>query len=169
MVDKVYLGLGSNKGDRLKYLQEAVRMISKNDSSKILAVSPVYESLPYGNTEQDNFLNAVVEIDTGLGILTLFHLIKNIEKDLGRTENTVKWGPREIDIDILFFNNLIYETDELVVPHQDVLNRDFVLVPLNDISGEFTYPGTKSRLVNTDISKLKQHIIKKTDYTLIEA
>lgn len=168
MVDKVFLSLGSNKGDRLSYLRNAVQRIAADESNKVLAVSPVYETLPYGIKEQDNFLNAVIEIDTGYGVVHLFNYLKNIETEIGRTKNEIKWGPREIDIDIVFFNALIYETDELTVPHPEVMKRDFILIPLLDIAGDYFYPGTKSKIKLTDVSKLETYIIEKTNYKLID-
>jgi len=168
MVDKVFLSLGSNKGDKLSYLRSAVKKISEDESNRILAASPIYETLPYGVKDQDNFLNAVIEIDTGYGVVHLFNFLKELEIEIGRTKNDIKWGPREIDIDILFFNSLIYETDELTVPHTEVMKRDFILKPLIDIAGDFLYPGTKNRIAFTDLSNLDKHIINKTDHKLIE-
>ena len=168
MVDKVFLGLGSNKGDRINFLRNAVQRIAADESNKVLAASPVYETLPFGLKEQDNFLNAVIEIDTGHGVVHLFNYIKNVELEIGRTKNEVKWGPREIDIDLIFFNTLIYETDELTVPHPEAMKRDFVLVPLLDIAGDYLFPGTKNKIGLTDLSKLDTYIIKKTDYKLID-
>ncbi|AFN73387.1 7, 8-Dihydro-6-hydroxymethylpterin-pyrophosphokinase [Melioribacter roseus P3M-2] len=167
MVDNIYIGLGSNKGNRLQSLREAVKKIKEHESCKVLAVSSVYESKPYGNPNQENFYNAVIEIDTGLGVIGLFEFLKNIEKDLGRKEDDVKWGPREIDLDILFLNTLVYDTGDIIIPHPEVFKRDFVIVPLLEIAPDYVPPGQKKKLREIDFSDLDRYIIGKLDSTLI--
>ncbi len=167
MVNNIFLGLGSNKGDRLFFLRSAVKKIHGNQSCKVLSASSIYESKPYGNIHQDNFYNAVVEIDTGLGVIGLFNFLKSIEKELGRNPSSEKWGPREIDIDILFLNTLIYETEELIIPHPEVYKRDFALIPLIEIAPDFVPPGQKKKIRDFDLSNIEKFIIGKLDYSLI--
>lgn len=167
MVNNIFLGLGSNKGDRLYFLRSAIKKINGNESCKVLAASSVYESTPYGSISQENFYNAVIEIDTGLGVIALHNFLKNIEKELGRKETNIKWGPREIDIDILFLNTLIYDSNGLIIPHPEVYKRDFALIPLIEIAPNFIPPGTKKKICDFDLLNIEKHIIKKLDYPLI--
>jgi len=114
MVDNIFLGLGSNKGDRIKFLLNAVEKIKSNTKCILVNSSSVYETTPYGNIEQENFFNAVINISSGLSPDELFYFTKQIEVDSGRTGLNKKWGPREIDVDILFYNQLIYVKDNLI-------------------------------------------------------
>lgn len=136
---QIFLGLGSNIGDRLNYLKEAVKRISSLPNTKIRKHSSVYETAPVGYSEQDNFLNMVVEISTDLNPIAFFKEMQKIEKSLGRIRK-VKWGPRVIDIDILYWGSEILNTKSLQIPHAEIENRRFVLVPLNEISPDFKTP-----------------------------
>ena len=153
-----YIGLGSNRGDRLDFLQKAVKEIEKDKNCNIVSVSSVYETKPFGNLEQDNFYNCAAEIKTSYSILDLFHLLKNIEKKLGRIK-TVKWGPREIDLDLLLFNNEIYSGNEIKVPHEGIPYRDFVIVPLCEISPDLIHPELNLKIC--DICNTEKNILKK--------
>ena len=108
-------------------------------------ISSVYETEPYGVKDQDDFLNVVVKINTEYSPVDLFSLLKSIEKVLGR-EKTIKWGPREIDLDILFYNDLIYSDENLTIPHKGIAERDFVLTPLNEIEPGLVYPVTGKKI-----------------------
>lgn len=167
MIDKIFLGLGSNKGDRLKNLQNSIREIAQNDKCKIIKCSSVYESKPFGNKDQDNFYNCVIEIETLYGVLDLYYNLRTIEVKLGREEIYDKWSPREIDIDILFYNNLIYKSEILTVPHKDIMNRDFVLVPLVEIANDFIHPILNIKLSEIDLSLIGKYIIRKLNDRLI--
>ncbi len=167
MIDKIFLGLGSNKGDRLKNLQNSIREIAQNDKCKIIKCSSVYESKPFGNKDQDNFYNCVIEIETLYGVLDLYYNLRTIEVKLGREEIYDKWSPREIDIDILFYNNLIYKSEILTVPHKDIMNRDFVLVPLIEIASDFIHPVLNIKLSEIDLSLIGKYIIRKLNDRLI--
>ncbi|MBI5731666.1 MAG: 2-amino-4-hydroxy-6-hydroxymethyldihydropteridine diphosphokinase [Ignavibacteriales bacterium] len=166
-MDKIFLGLGSNKGDRLKNLQNSIREIAQNDKCKIIKCSSVYESKPFGNKDQDNFYNCVIEIETLYGVLDLYYNLRTIEVKLGREEIYDKWSPREIDIDILFYNNLIYKSEILTVPHKDIMNRDFVLVPLVEIANDFIHPILNIKLSEIDLSLIGKYIIRKLNDRLI--
>ena len=143
MTDKppipVALALGSNLGDRLDYLRKTVKALAS--CVEITALSPVYETAPAYVTDQPVFLNAVVAGTTKLEPLALLWAIKNIEREIGRTP-TFRFGPRIIDIDILFYDDLVIETPELTIPHARMQERDFVLQPLRDIAPEWKHSKT---------------------------
>jgi 2-amino-4-hydroxy-6-hydroxymethyldihydropteridine diphosphokinase len=115
-VNNVFIGLGSNKGNRLGYLQNALLELSLADNVVIGNISSVYETRPFGIIEQDNFYNAAVSIATDLTPVDLFKKLKNIEQKLGRSFKQ-KWGPREIDIDLLLYNDLIFSNVFICLPN----------------------------------------------------
>ncbi|MDQ7815818.1 MAG: 2-amino-4-hydroxy-6-hydroxymethyldihydropteridine diphosphokinase [Melioribacteraceae bacterium] len=167
MVSNIFLGLGSNVGDRLSYLKLAVERILKAGNCFLKKSSSIYETRPYGNLELGNFFNAVIQIDTALKPDELFEFVKRLEIEIGRKETKKKWAPREIDIDILFYNQLIYNENYLVIPHPAVLKRDFVLIPIIEISSDFSHPVIRKKLCNLDLNLLESYIINKTDHKLI--
>jgi len=136
---RAFLGLGSNLGDRLALLRSASKRIGSLVGTHIVKVSGVYETEPFGVREQPDFLNAVLEIETTLRVEELHGKLKGIEREMGRVERQ-KWGPREIDIDLLFFDSLRIRTGALAVPHPGNGQRRFVLEPLAEISPEFLDP-----------------------------
>ena len=142
----VYLALGSNIGRRLHNLKSAVSNLAPQMLVK--KRSPVYETPPWGFTEQAPFLNQVVKVETYLEPEPLLQHLKRLEMALGRVPN-FRNGPRLIDIDILFFDDLILDTPPLIVPHPRLHERAFVLVPLNDIGPDFVHP-----LLKKPVSKL---------------
>ncbi len=133
----VALALGSNVGDRHEALRKAVDALSAY--VEIQSVSPVYETAPAYVTDQPVFLNAVLVGKTKLEPLSLLWKVKDIEKDVGRLP-TYRYGPRVIDIDIIFYGDKLLKTDELTVPHARLEERDFVLRPLCDIAPEWKHP-----------------------------
>lgn len=133
----IYLGLGTNLGDRLRNLQKAISSLSPVMS--VTAVSPIYQSDPWGVTDQPAFLNLCLQATTTLNPQTLLHYLKNLETELGR-QKTIKWGPRLIDIDILLYNDKIVDTNNLTIPHPHMAERAFVLVPLADIAPDVRHP-----------------------------
>lgn len=165
-INNVFIGLGSNKGDRLNNIKSAIIKIGELENCCIEKISSVYETLPFGNNNQDNFLNGVIKISTRFNHLILLAQLKDIEKKLGRIKRE-KWGPREIDLDILFFNDLIFSNEIITLPHEGVIYRDFVLVPLCEIEPDLIHPAFNKK-VSDFISDLKiQNIIKKISFTLI--
>ncbi|MEK6553398.1 MAG: 2-amino-4-hydroxy-6-hydroxymethyldihydropteridine diphosphokinase [Bacteroidota bacterium] len=167
MGSNVYLGLGSNKGDRFNYLVSAVKLICQDKNCRLIKSSSIYETKPYGNSDQDNFYNAAILIDTKYDLETLYYFLKEIEKEAGREKSEIRWNPREIDVDILFYNNLIYKSEILTVPHKDIMNRDFVLVPLIELTDDFIHPVLNIKLNNLDLSLIDKHIIRKLNDRLI--
>ncbi len=138
----IFLSLGTNLGEREKNLIRCLDALGAVESLELVRISSIYETDPVGMTEQPDFLNMVVEVNTSLSPMELLHTVKNIEKRLGRKE-TFRWGPRLIDVDILAYKNLILEEEELAIPHPRLAERLFVLVPLNEIAPFFRHPKTK--------------------------
>lgn len=141
---EVYLLLGSNEGNRKENLSRASAHIEQR-CGKIVQVSSLYETEAWGLKEQNAFLNQALMIQTSLTAPLLLAELKTIEKETGRTE-TVKWGPRVIDIDILFYGTEIIELPELKIPHPYLHQRRFTLVPLNEIAKDFVHPGFKKSM-----------------------
>jgi len=140
---KVYLGLGSNMGDRWQNLRQALYLLSQK--IHLTLVSPVYDTAPLGNTEQSRFLNLVCEATTTLAPTELLALAKEIEIAIGREPGPPN-SPRPIDIDILFYGDQIINTPELLIPHLRLTERAFVLVPLADIAPNFVHPVADMRV-----------------------
>lgn len=136
---RVFLGLGSNLGARHDYLNHAAVEIARLPGSRLVWCSSVYETDPYGNTDQGKFLNAVAEIETPLPPARLMEELRRIESLVGRTPSG-RWGPREIDIDILVYDGLVHSGEGLDVPHPDMERRRFVLVPLREIAPDLVHP-----------------------------
>ncbi len=137
-MNTVALLLGTNMGYRLRNLDSAIDEIGKI-AGKIMRVSKVYETAPWGNPDQDNFLNQALLIETELKPQVLLKEILDIEKKLGR-ERAEKWGPRIIDIDILFYNEDIVYDHDLKIPHPFLQDRKFSLIALNEISPNWKHP-----------------------------
>lgn len=138
-MNKVFLSIGSNEGNRLKNILLSIMKISQLEDTYIENISSVYESEPYGVKEQNFFLNLVILIQTKLSPRELFKNLKMIENDIGRIDRG-HWQPREIDIDILFYDKLIMKEENLQIPHADLHNRIFVLEPFCEIEPEFIHP-----------------------------
>lgn len=145
MNDPVFLGIGSNVGDREANLAKVLRELEKKASARIVRSSGIYETDPYGLKDQPRFLNCVVQIRTGLKPRGLLNRITNIELDMGRAR-IEKWGPRIIDVDILFFGDLIVNEPGLTIPHSDCLNRGFVMIPMAEIAPVYVPPGTSATI-----------------------
>jgi 2-amino-4-hydroxy-6-hydroxymethyldihydropteridine diphosphokinase len=133
----VYLGLGSNIKDKEEHLKKAILLIK--DFCMVNAVSPLYLTEPVGFPDQDWFLNCAVEIETDVDPQTLLSKIKSIERKL-RRKKTIKNGPRSIDIDILFYGDLVMHTKQLVIPHPRLQERLFVLQPMLDLNPTLMHP-----------------------------
>ena len=139
MEHRVFIALGTNLGDREENLRKALACLES--FVHLLACSGVYETPPWGFTDQPWFLNMAVEGDTSLSPADLLTRLKQLEKDLGR-EPGFRFGPRLIDLDILFYDNLILKTAELEIPHPRLEERSFVLAPLADLAPDFQHPVT---------------------------
>jgi 2-amino-4-hydroxy-6-hydroxymethyldihydropteridine diphosphokinase len=149
-----YIGIGSNLGDKLQRCEKAISEILRVDRHKLLAKSSFFKTQPVGYTSQDWFVNGVVKIETDLEAPELLRALKTIESQLGRTE-TFRWGPRTIDLDILFFDDLDIHTEELQIPHPLIQNRQFVLIPLAEIDRNLIHPVLK-RTVQELLNNFKE-------------
>lgn len=138
---RAYIGLGSNMGDRERYLEGAVEALRKHPLIEVKKVSDYIQTEPYGGVEQEDFLNGALELETLLRPEELLDVLHGIENEAGR-ERTIHWGPRTLDLDILFYDKLIYGSDTLVIPHVDLANRSFVLKPLAQIAPYLRHPVT---------------------------
>lgn len=134
-----YLGMGSNMGDRKANLEEAIRMLSEDEECRVAAVSSFITTKPVGYLDQDDFLNGALHLKTLRTPDGLLELIGRIEKALGR-ERKIHWGPRTIDLDILFYDDETIEKEDLIIPHRELANRDFVLTPLCEIAPWLKHP-----------------------------
>jgi 2-amino-4-hydroxy-6-hydroxymethyldihydropteridine diphosphokinase len=137
-MNRLYLQLGSNLGEREQLISDAVQEISAH-VGKVNTYSQIYESMPWRVDGQENYLNQIIEVKTLLSAEETLARILKIENDLGRVR-IEKWGERLIDIDIIFFNNEIIETSDLCIPHKHMHERNFVLAPLNEIAPDFIHP-----------------------------
>ncbi len=136
----IFLGLGSNVGNRFENLRFAIERLTAS-KIQVIQESKIYETLPMYNTEQDNFLNQVIEVETSLLPLELLEVVKDIESDCGRQKNTQRNSPRALDIDILTYSDKIVNLSGLQIPHIKLKERDFVLKPWTDIAPSYIIPG----------------------------
>jgi 2-amino-4-hydroxy-6-hydroxymethyldihydropteridine diphosphokinase len=137
-MNKIYLLLGSNIGNSKKQLSIAIKFI-RSEIGKTVRKSAIYQTAAWGNRDQPDFLNQVIIAETKLDAAEAIQIILSIEKKMGRIRTT-KNAPRIIDIDILFFNKDVIDTSILTVPHPQIQNRRFVLIPLNELSPNFIHP-----------------------------
>ena len=132
-----YIALGTNMGERLENLRTAIKAFAPEIT--VTAESHIYETPPWGYEDQPAFLNMVVKAETSLGPESLLKNLKQLEVELGREQN-FHWGPRLIDLDILFYDNMVIDTPPLVIPHPRLHERAFVLVPLADVAPDLIHP-----------------------------
>lgn len=140
-----YLGLGSNLGERYELIQSAIEKINTIQNVNTLERSSLIETEPYGKTDQPDFINCVIKINTGLSSLELLKRCLKIEDELGRLRSE-KWGARTIDIDILFYGDKIIKKKRLEIPHPGIAKRRFVLRSLNEICPEFVHPVLQTKI-----------------------
>lgn len=136
---RVYLAAGSNMGDKEQYIREGIAALQNHPWIVVKKVSDLLVTEPYGGVAQDKFLNGALEISTLLSAEELLEELHRIEAAAGR-ERTLRWGPRTLDLDIIFYDKLIFENDELIIPHADMQNRYFVLKPLSEIAPNYRHP-----------------------------
>lgn len=141
-----FISIGSNIGDRHQYLKDAVQALHAHDDVSVVSVSSIYETAPVGYTNQADFLNLVVQIETSQSAEGLLMLCQEIEQVSGRVRE-VRWGPRTVDLDILLFNQDNIEKEHLVVPHPRMHERAFVLIPLLEIAPTVSDPVTGKKYV----------------------
>lgn len=156
----IYIGLGSNLNNPIEQIKKAIAEISNIPESKITSTSSLYSNPPYGVfNRQPDYINAVVELKTNLSPKKFLYHAQHIEKMQGRRRTSEKWASRILDIDILLFGNLVLKTPTLVLPHYDIKNRVFMLLPILEISPNLSLPdGTsiKKLLEKFDLKKIKK-------------
>lgn len=135
MNNTAYLSIGSNLGDKKANLQAAISALKNNPKISDVSVSSIYKTEPVGDVVQDDFYNQAIRLQTSDNPIELLELIHQIETDLKRTRD-IHWGPRTIDLDILFFNDSTINESDLIIPHPEIANRRFVLIPLLEITEE---------------------------------
>lgn len=133
-----YIGLGSNLGDREKNIAKAINLLKQVKRIKVRKVSSLHETEPEGCKEQNKFLNGALELETSLSPRELLRVLQGIERKLGR-KRVIKWGPRTIDLDILLYGDLKIDEENLKIPHPQMEKRDFVLIPLEEISPQLAH------------------------------
>ena len=143
---KTYIGFGSNVGDRVATVQQALFRLRRTEGFRVRKVSSFYETEPVGITTQGLFLNGVIEGETFLSPRALLTILERFEREIGRIRRE-RWGPREIDLDLLFYGDLILEEPSLVIPHPRLHERDFVLIPLAELCPTLIHPKLKKSVV----------------------
>lgn len=151
-----YIGIGSNLGNRQENCFRAVEILEKR-GIKVQKKSSLYETEPWGVKDQPRFINMVVQIETTLEPNDLLRLLKAIEREIGR-QDSFRWGPRMIDLDILLFNALVLNEENLQIPHPCLHEREFVLRPLNEIAPDIIHP-----VFHMSIDKLTQNMLGRRD------
>ncbi|WLR50928.1 2-amino-4-hydroxy-6-hydroxymethyldihydropteridine diphosphokinase [Bacillus tianshenii] len=149
-----YIALGSNVGNREENLLLALQMLSEHSSITINATSSIYETEPVGYTDQPQFLNMVVRVQTDLPAVKLLQITQRIEVECGRVRD-IRWGPRTLDLDILLFDRENIETEQLIVPHPRMMERNFVMVPLMEVADENVNEYLQSHEINESMEGMR--------------
>lgn len=134
-----FIALGSNLGNKKDYLDNAIKAINDDEFCRVTAVSDFIVTEPVGNVVQDDFLNGCIKIETVYTPHTLLKVLNKIEKNAGRVRE-IHWGPRTLDLDIIFYNDLVLNTENLTIPHVEMANRGFVLIPLAQLAPNYVHP-----------------------------
>lgn len=134
-----YIAFGSNIGNREEYINGAIEAMGKEPKLKVIKVSDILKTAPYGDAAKEEFLNGAIKVETLLTPEELLCYLHTLEEDAGR-ERKIRWGDRTLDLDIIFYDDIIMSTDELVIPHPDMTNRDFVLIPLAQLDPYIMHP-----------------------------
>jgi 2-amino-4-hydroxy-6-hydroxymethyldihydropteridine diphosphokinase len=136
-----YIGLGSNQDHPVRQVRKAIEELAGLPSTRLLTSSPLYKSAPLGPADQPDYINAVTALETGLTPSALLNALQALEGRHGRVRGGVRWGPRNLDLDLLLYGNAIIDAPDLQVPHPGLPERGFVLYPLADIAPDFDVPG----------------------------
>ena len=152
-----YISVGSNMGDKRQYIENAIEALNSHKLCRVKRVSSLIETEPYGGVEQDSFLNGVIELETTASPQKLLEILNETEAQNNR-ERLVHWGPRTLDLDIVFYDDEVVSSPKLIIPHADMHNREFVLEPLNELVPWLMHPIFKKR-----VSELYNEILQKCD------
>ena len=161
---KAWLGLGSNLQRPVAQIKRALASLESATGIEILRASSLYRTPPWGDERQDDFINAVVQVETDLEPMPLLRTLQSIENEMGRRRSGNRWGPRLIDIDLLLYADRQIQSEELELPHPRIHQRAFVLVPLCELDGSVKIPGQGvaeellRRLDSTDICRLEEGV-----------
>ncbi|UFU01496.1 2-amino-4-hydroxy-6-hydroxymethyldihydropteridine diphosphokinase (plasmid) [Radiobacillus kanasensis] len=161
-MNTAYLALGSNIEPRIDYLEQAINRLNTEDNIEVVRKSSIYETEPVGYTNQEQFLNMVVEVKTSKQPLELLETCQHIEKTLGRIRE-IKWGPRTVDLDILLYNQESIKMEQLEVPHPRMHERAFVLIPLAELHNRIVIPTRNksvSEILEATSSQDKEGVVK---------
>lgn len=150
-----YISIGSNIGDKLLNCQKGISALTKSGRSVIIGQSNFYKTEPVDYTDQDWFVNSAVKIETTLDPFQLLYELKIIEKHAGRTEDPIRYGPRILDLDIIFYDNIVINSSELIIPHPKMHKRRFVLKSICDIDSKLVHP-----VLKMDMQYLLDNLIK---------
>jgi len=150
---KSYISIGSNLGDRTYFINTAINYLTASKNITILRQSSIYETEPEGKIDQPKFLNCIVELETKYTSIELLHKLQEIENKLGRVR-AERWGPRTLDMDILFYGDESVDCKELTIPHPLIAERRFVLEPLSELIPDFEHP-----ISHKKISELKNYLM----------
>jgi len=167
-LSSAYIGLGSNLDDRFDQIFKAIKLIGFSRDTFLAEVSKVYETKAWGVEDQPDFLNCVIKIETYLSKLEVYLQLKEIESLLNRQKRE-KWREREIDLDLLMFNDDVLEATFLVIPHKAMLERDFVVVPLLEIEPDIVHPVLKKKVSEVWNKSNKSYILGEYDYQILIA
>ena len=138
-----YIGLGSNLGDSIAYLDNAIDSLNSSQNINHLSVSSFYRSKPHGPQDQPDYINAVARFETSLDPHALLSLLQKIENNNNRQRNGERWGARTLDLDLLLYGNVVIDTETLTVPHPYICERSFVLYPLQELKPDLCFPNGK--------------------------
>ena len=160
-MSNAYLGLGSNLGDRAGYIESAHKLLDAG-SVRILRVSSLYETNPVGVTPESvpDYLNCAAEVETSLSAEALLQYVKQVERDIGRVES-YRWGPRAIDIDILLYDDVTVDSEELTIPHPRLHERRFALIPLVELNPDLALPDGRRIRDLTKSTVLQDQAVRK--------
>ena len=155
-MNRVFIGIGSNEGDRLSNISAAVHALSNLSDIRVVQMATIFETEPVGGPPQGPYLNTVVELKTTREPIELFGVLKNIERQLGRQESSLHWAPRTIDLDILLYDDRVIQEQDLVIPHPRMHERQFVLAPLAQLAPGFIHP-----VLHQSIAALLEQVLAK--------
>ena len=138
---QAFIAIGSNLDDPINQVETAMSLLEDLPGCHVIASSSLYQSAPFGGVEQDDFINAVVIVETAVPPAILLSCLKELERSRGRDFSAERWGPRSLDLDILLYGDLAVDTAELQIPHPGISERNFVLLPLREIAADLVIPG----------------------------